>query len=73
MAPVYCKGPSRLIFEETDPRGHAELVRFMSEHSAEGSALTLLGVHARRIPESQADALIAAVKAKALRPRFTAR
>jgi pimeloyl-ACP methyl ester carboxylesterase len=48
MAPAYCKGPSRLIFEETDPRGHAELVRGMSEHSAEGSALTLLGVQARR-------------------------
>jgi hypothetical protein len=99
----------------------------MSEHSAEGSVLTLLGVQARRpslfdlkagfrafgtptlimcgdeddamleaglflnrflldfitrveagrwprrIPESQADALIAAVKAQAPRPRFTAR
>lgn len=47
-ATSYLKGPSRLIFEETDPRGYAELVQGMCEHSAEGSALTLLGVQSKR-------------------------
>lgn len=47
-ATSYLKGPSRLIFEQTDPRGYAEMVAGMCAHSAEGSALTLLGVQSRR-------------------------
>ena len=48
MSKVYSRGPSRLIFEETDPRGYAELVSQLGEHSTEGSALTMGGVQRKR-------------------------
>lgn len=48
MAHVYSRGPSRLIFEETDPRGYTELVRWLAEHDSLGSALTMLGVQRKR-------------------------
>jgi pimeloyl-ACP methyl ester carboxylesterase len=45
---TYSRGPTRLIFEEKDPRGYAEFQRQLREHSTEGSALTMNGVQRRR-------------------------
>ena len=44
----YAGGPTRVQFENKDPRGFAEFARFLSEHSALGSANTQLGVQAAR-------------------------
>ncbi len=48
FATIYAHGPTRLVFEEKDPRGFAEFEARMAEHSAEGSALTMLGVQRER-------------------------
>lgn len=48
MAQVYGRGPTRLIFEQKDPRGFAEFIQQLSEHSTEGSALTMQGVQRQR-------------------------
>lgn len=48
FAETYAHGPTRLIFEEKDPRGFAEFARQLAEHSTEGSALTMLGVQRER-------------------------
>jgi pimeloyl-ACP methyl ester carboxylesterase len=48
MAPIYGRGPTRLIFEEKDPRGHAEFLAQLAEHSTEGSARTMMGVQRER-------------------------
>ena len=48
FAPIYAHGPTRLVFEEKDPRGFAEFEAQMAEHSTEGSALTMLGVQRER-------------------------
>ena len=45
---TYSRGPTRLIFEEKDPRGYAEFQQQLREHSTEGSALTMNGVQRRR-------------------------
>jgi pimeloyl-ACP methyl ester carboxylesterase len=45
---TYARGPTRLVFEQKDPRGYAEFVRQLCEHSTEGSALTMNGVQRRR-------------------------
>jgi pimeloyl-ACP methyl ester carboxylesterase len=48
VAATYGQGPSRLQLRDKDPRGFAEFVRNFSEHSAQGSANTMLGYQARR-------------------------
>ncbi len=48
MADVYGHGPTRLIFEQKDPRGFAEFITQLAEHSTEGSALTMQGVQRQR-------------------------
>ena len=48
MADVYGHGPTRLIFEQKDPRGFAEFIAQLAEHSTEGSALTMQGVQRQR-------------------------
>jgi pimeloyl-ACP methyl ester carboxylesterase len=48
FAPVYGSGPGREQYEMKDPRGFAEFLAQLAEHSATGSALTLRGVQARR-------------------------
>ncbi len=48
VASTYGHGPSRMQLKEKDPRGFAEFVRHFSEHSAKGSANTMLGYQARR-------------------------
>lgn len=48
FATIYAHGPTRLVFEEKDPRGFVEFEAQMAEHSTEGSALTMLGVQRER-------------------------
>jgi len=47
-ADVYAYGPTRVQFENKDPRGFQEFKDMLKEHSAEGSALTQLGVQKER-------------------------
>jgi pimeloyl-ACP methyl ester carboxylesterase len=47
-AAKHATGPVRVQFQNKDSRGWAEFVRMMGEHSARGSALTLLGVQKER-------------------------
>jgi pimeloyl-ACP methyl ester carboxylesterase len=48
IAATYGHGPARLQLRDKDPRGFAEFIRHFSEHSAQGSANTMLGYQARR-------------------------
>jgi pimeloyl-ACP methyl ester carboxylesterase len=47
-AATYGHGPARVQFQAKDPRGFAEFIRHFSEHSALGSANTMLGYQAQR-------------------------
>ena len=48
FAAGYGENPTRVTMKAKDPRGFAEFQRHLSEHSAEGSANTMLGYQARR-------------------------
>ena len=48
MAAVYSKGPTRVQFEDKDPRGWQEFADQLAEHSAAGAALTMRGVQGQR-------------------------
>jgi pimeloyl-ACP methyl ester carboxylesterase len=48
FAEKYAQGPTRVQFENKDPRGFAEFQRMLAEHSALGSANTQLGVQRER-------------------------
>ncbi len=48
FAARYAHGPTRVQFENKDPRGFAEFARHLAEHSALGSANTQLGVQGAR-------------------------
>ncbi len=48
VAARYAMGPTRVQFLNKDPRGFAEFQAQLAEHSAEGAALTMLGVQRRR-------------------------
>lgn len=48
FAARYAHGPTRVQFENKDPRGFAEFARHLAEHSALGSANTQLGVQGTR-------------------------
>jgi len=48
FAEKYAHGPTRVQFENKDPRGFAEFKRMLAEHSALGSANTQLGVQRER-------------------------
>jgi len=48
VAATYGHNPSRLQLEEKDPHGFDEFIRNFSEHSALGSANTMLGYQAQR-------------------------
>jgi pimeloyl-ACP methyl ester carboxylesterase len=48
VAPTYGAGPARVQFQNKDRRGWEEFVRMLAEHSAVGSALTMLGVQRER-------------------------
>ncbi len=47
-AAKYAHFPMRLTFKAKDPRGFAEFVRMLSEHSGLGSALTMLNLQMKR-------------------------
>ena len=47
-APAYASGPTRVQFRNKDPRGWQEFATQLAEHSAQGAALTMRGVQARR-------------------------
>jgi pimeloyl-ACP methyl ester carboxylesterase len=44
----YALGPSRVQFQNKDPRGWREFADQLAEHSSRGAALTMLGVQQRR-------------------------
>jgi pimeloyl-ACP methyl ester carboxylesterase len=48
MARTYGRGPTRLVFEEKDPRGYAEFLSQLGEHDTDGAALTMRGVQRER-------------------------
>jgi pimeloyl-ACP methyl ester carboxylesterase len=48
FAATYGHGPARVQLRRKDPRGFAEFVGHLAEHSARGSANTMLGYQARR-------------------------
>jgi pimeloyl-ACP methyl ester carboxylesterase len=48
LAATYGHGPARVQFRNKDPRGFAEAISQLAEHSARGSANTMLGYQARR-------------------------
>ncbi len=48
LAATYGHGPARVLFQNKDPRGFAESVAQLAEHSAEGSANTMQGYQGRR-------------------------
>ena len=48
VAATYGHGQSRLQLKEKDPRGFAEFVKNFSEHSAQGSANTMIGYQSKR-------------------------
>jgi len=47
-AEAYALGPTRVQFQNKDPRGWQEFADQLAEHSTEGSARTMRGVQARR-------------------------
>ena len=47
-AKTYSLGPSRVQFQNKDPRGWGEFAANLAGHSTKGSALTMRGVQARR-------------------------
>jgi len=48
VAERYALGPTRVQFQNKDPRGWQEFARQLAEHSTRGAALTMRGVQARR-------------------------
>jgi pimeloyl-ACP methyl ester carboxylesterase len=48
FAAIYGSGPTRLAFPAKDPRGHAEFLAQLAEHSTQGSVLTMRGVQRER-------------------------
>ena len=48
VAAQYSAGPTRVQYENKDPRGYAEFQQQFAEHSALGSAMTLGNVQAKR-------------------------
>ena len=48
FAARYAHGPTRVQFENKDPRGFGEFKRMLAEHDATGSANTQLGVQRER-------------------------
>lgn len=44
----YAAGPTRVQFQNKDPRGYQEFINALAKHSAKGAALTLRGVQMRR-------------------------
>ena len=47
-AGTYGRGPTRLVFEEKDPRGYAEFLAQLAEHDTDGAVRTMRGVQRER-------------------------
>jgi len=47
-AVIYADAPMRMTHKHKDPRGYAEFVKMLSEHSAQGHAFTMSMLQARR-------------------------
>lgn len=61
LAATYGHGPGRVQFRDKDPRGFAEAIRQLGEHSALGSANTMLGYQGERPSLYALTAEIAAI------------
>ncbi len=66
FAANYGENPTRATMKAKDPRGFAEFQRNLSEHSAQGSANTMLGYQARRPSLYDLGAEMAAITAPLL-------
>ena len=66
VAAEYGSGPARVQFENKDPRGCAELVAHLAEHSSLGSVNTLRGVQMERPSVYDLEQSLAALKVPAL-------
>jgi pimeloyl-ACP methyl ester carboxylesterase len=66
FAATYGERATRVTMKAKDPRGFAEFQRHLSEHSAEGSANTMLGYQARRPSLYDLTAEMAAITAPLL-------
>lgn len=62
----YAMGPARVQFQNKDPRGWAEFLAALEQHSAEGSALTQLGVQRERPSVFDLEAEMAALEVPTL-------
>ena len=66
VAPSYARGPTRVQFENKDPRGFGEFARQLGEHSTTGSAMTLLGVQRQRPSLYDLEARLAKIEVPTL-------
>jgi pimeloyl-ACP methyl ester carboxylesterase len=66
VANDYGRGPSRVQFENKDPRGFAEFIAQLAEHSSLGSANTLKGVQMERPSVYDLEDALAELKVPAL-------
>ncbi|MFZ1909275.1 MAG: alpha/beta hydrolase [Burkholderiales bacterium] len=66
FAASYGENPTRATMKAKDPRGFAEFQRNLAEHSAQGSANTMLGYQARRPSLYDLSAEMAAIRAPLL-------
>ncbi|WP_431281555.1 alpha/beta fold hydrolase [Humitalea sp. 24SJ18S-53] len=66
MADIYGRGPTRLQYERKDPRGFAEFIAQLAEHSTLGSTNTMLGVQRVRPALGDLEAGFAAMKVPTL-------
>lgn len=66
VAAEYGRGPARVQFENKDPRGFAEFVEMLAEHSSIGSVNTLRGVQMQRPSVYQLEESLAALKVPTL-------
>lgn len=66
VAKEYGSGPTRVQFENKDPRGYAEFLAQLAEHSTRGSANTLRGVQMQRPSVYDLEQALAACKVPTL-------
>jgi len=66
IARDYAGGPARVQYEAKDPRGYAEFVAQLAEHSSIGSANTLKGVQMKRPSVHDLEESLAALKVPTL-------
>jgi pimeloyl-ACP methyl ester carboxylesterase len=62
VAEIYTAGPARVQFRDKDPRGWEEFKQQFANGSADGHALTMIGVQSRRAPMYARKAELAAMK-----------